>query len=116
MGRRQDAALTLLVAVPMALLVVLVRPPIRVQTVALGVTAVLVLEGASLLVRSAVRNYWERSLVQGVAVVSVGVLAAVGVFVEGELLVAVLSGLVTYLAVLAVVVSLDRRTTRRDNS
>ncbi|WP_258301899.1 hypothetical protein [Haloferax larsenii] len=108
MGRRRDAVLTLLVVVPIALLLALTRPPMRLQTVILGVVGALVLEAASLGARDRVRDYWERPKVQALSVLGVVGVAAVSLLVEPEVLVVLGAGLVTYLVVLVVAESAAR--------
>ena len=116
MGRRRDAALTLLVVVPIAVLLALTRPPVRLQMVVVGVAGALVLEAASLAARDRVRDYWERPGVQTLSVLGVGGVAAASLLVEPELLVVLGAGLATYLVVLVVAESAARLDGYRDNS
>ncbi|ELZ85749.1 hypothetical protein C453_08038 [Haloferax elongans ATCC BAA-1513] len=84
--------------------------------VVLGVVGALVLEAASLAARDRVRDYWERPGVQTLSVLGVVGVAAASLLVEPELLVALGSGLVTYLVVLAVAESAARLGRYQDNS
>ncbi|WP_411963054.1 hypothetical protein [Haloferax sp. YSMS24] len=104
MGRRRDAALTLLVGVPVAAGVAVFRPPVTLAAVLVGVFGVLTLEAALLSQQARVRTLWDDRRVQAVAVAVTLVCVAVAVVTVGPtVLVAVLTGLVTYLLVLLAV-------------
>ncbi|KAB1198892.1 hypothetical protein GJR99_03510 [Haloferax sp. MBLA0078] len=79
-------------------------PPLTLDAVLVGVFGTLALEAALLSRRTRVRTLWDSGSVRAVAVVSTLVAVAVAVAVVGTaVLVVVLSGVVTYLFVLAVV-------------
>ncbi|WP_225317745.1 MULTISPECIES: hypothetical protein [Haloferax] len=113
MGRRRDAELALVVAIPVAVGVAVLRPPSTLSAILVGIIGALVVEALLLRARSRVRTLWDDQRVQVVAVVTT--LVAVGVAVEtvgASVLVLVLSGLVTYLLLLVGVELRDWQTGR----
>ncbi|MGM0590758.1 MAG: hypothetical protein ACQETI_03850 [Halobacteriota archaeon] len=111
MGRAHDAVLTALVLIPALVGGVALDASLSAGAIALGVVGTLVVEGVLSLERERVRRVWERRVVQVAAVCCVLSGSVVGVLILGSwVLVALASGLITYLALLAVL-ELRARTT-----
>ncbi|KAB1188795.1 MULTISPECIES: hypothetical protein [Haloferax] len=114
MSRRRDAALALVVTVPVVVGVAILRPQATPSLVLLGVFGTLALEAALLRWQSRVRAVWERPRIQVVTVVATLTVVALAVEAVGaNILVIVLSALATYLLLLASVELRDRWTGRR---
>ncbi|WP_410765061.1 hypothetical protein [Haloferax sp. DFSO60] len=110
MSRRRDAVFTVVVAIPLALAVVVRGTPIRPESVLYGALGTIVLELVLLSNRERVQTAWRRPSVQLSVVVGGALLVMVGVaLVDPQILVVVLSGLVTYLCLLAAVSIRDYR-------
>ncbi|POG54583.1 hypothetical protein [Haloferax marisrubri] len=104
MTRRRDAALAGVVLVPVATAAALLRTPVTLEPVLVGVAGALALEAALSLRASVVRRLWERRGVRAASVVLaiVGTVLGVAVFGPASLLV-VAAGLSTYLLLLGAV-------------
>ncbi|RDZ65112.1 hypothetical protein C5B90_01740 [Haloferax sp. Atlit-12N] len=104
MTRRRDAALAGSVLVPTAAAAALLRTPVTLEPVLVGVAGALALEAALSLRASSVRALWERRVVRtaSVAVALAGIVLGVVLFGRSTLL-AVAAGLSTYLFLLAAV-------------
>jgi hypothetical protein len=110
MSRRRDAALALVVLVPLLAVRLVLGGPPSPWAVAAGVVGSLVVEGVLSLDAARVRRVWRSRRVRAAAVVAAFVGVALGVSVAGTwALTAAVAGLCTYLLVLLVVELRSRR-------
>ncbi|WP_416839326.1 hypothetical protein [Haloferax sp. DFSO52] len=114
MGRLRDVALTLLVTIPVGVGVAVLRPPLTLTPLLVGVGGALALEAVLLSYRTQVRALWDNWTIQAVAVtVALGVVALAVATVGSTVLLVVLSGAVTYLSVVFFVELRERLTERQ---
>ena len=109
-SRRRDAVLAAAVLAPAVLAAVWLDAPLSPAAVGAGTVGTLALEALLSVRADRVRTVWARPVVQVGSVVCVVAAAAAGIVLVGTAaLTALVSGLATYLLLLAVVAVADRR-------
>ena len=108
MGRRRDAALALVVLVPVVGAGIALGAPLDPVAATLGAAGALVLELALSRRRSAVRRVWERRVVRAGSVVAALTTATVLAVVVPRASTVLAGGLVAYLALLGTLSARDR--------